>query len=341
MPVHVNSVGPLPCCISIVYLPHSSSIPHELSQPGQEVFVQVVSFRTGFKPINFGRAMMEHYNVDITLEYDEGDFNNSFGSQLSSASSARSYSTAPSCVPITPQSGRSSPSQRTASMSFTSISDYSFTPPGSSMDGYFPSTIKPEFHPHDTIPTTPSKKSTISPYNMNFEQSTLMSSTLPSYDHMMEFAPPGLDYSFSDHLPTSPFNHHQSTYPAAHHSDTSSLWAWPSQSSSGYSERSDSPESATLCLKNLCLQEASTLPPPYVHSSLRRQVSINDVQQKSSILHHVQNGGRVAKKGKGNSSMCSLITKISPGQFKCMYPECADKKKGYKRAEHLKRHWDS
>ncbi|ETS73278.1 hypothetical protein PFICI_14883 [Pestalotiopsis fici W106-1] len=281
---------------------------------------------------------MEHFNVDMSLEYDEDEFN-SFGSQLSSASSARSFSTAPSCVPITPQSGRSSPQQHTASMSFTSISDYNFTPPGSSMDGYFPSNVKSEFRPRDMEPSTPSKKSTVSPYNMNFEQSAFLNSTLPCYEHMMDFQPPGLEYSFSDQMPTSPFDHRPPPY-STHHSgpDNGALWLCPSQSSFAYSEKLSSPQSTTLCLKSLSLQEGSSAPSPYVSSNLRRQVAIDDVQQKSSLLHRVQNGGRVGKKGKRTGTMGSQITTVPPSKFKCEYPECANEK-AYKRAEHLKRHW--
>ncbi|KAF3014404.1 hypothetical protein E8E14_004735 [Neopestalotiopsis sp. 37M] len=283
---------------------------------------------------------MEHFNVDISLEYDEDEFN-SFGSQLSSASSARSFSTAPSCVPITPQSGRSSPQQHSASMSFTSISDYNFTPPGSSMEGYFPSNIKSEFHSRDIEPSTPSKRSTVSPYNMNFEQPAFLNSTLPCYEQMMDFPPPGLDYSFSDHIPSAPFDHKQASY-SAHHSgsDNASLWLCPPQGSFAYSEKLASPQSTTLCLKNLTLQEGSSLPAHYVRSNLRRQVSIDNVQQKSSLLHRVQNGGRIGKKGKSNGTMDSLITKVTSGKFKCEVSGCPNRN-GYKRAEHLKRHWNT
>ncbi|KAH6656883.1 hypothetical protein BKA67DRAFT_532127 [Truncatella angustata] len=285
---------------------------------------------------------MEPFNLDISLDYGEEDFD--FGSQLSSASSTRSFSTTPSCAPITPHSGRSTPQQHKTSTGFGPVRENgpTTTPTSSSMDDYLITEVKAEILAWEAYPPTPSKYPTDSPYNMDIEHATVMHSSLPQYGNAMDFNNHNMleQYPFSDNL-TSPFNVPPPPYSLHNPTwDNSSLWTNPSENSLGFLDKPDSPALVPV-LSDVSLQDRSIRrPPPYLSNTMRRHLPMENAQRKSSVLHRVQNG-EVSRRGKFQPG---FIASIPSAQHRCQMPECALKdagKKGYKRAEHLKRHFRS
>ncbi|KAK6073718.1 C2H2 finger domain-containing protein [Seiridium cupressi] len=282
---------------------------------------------------------MDHFNLNISLDYIDEDFD--FGSKLSSTSSARSFSSAGSCAPITPRSGRSTPQQHVTSTSLSLVTEYNCTPSERSMGDYLPSDTKAEIPTCDPFPSIPTRKASPSPYNMNIEHATLMNTTVPAYGDIIDFTTLQAmeDYSFSDHMSSSPFNAPPPPYSLYNGScDSNTLWPYQPENSLEY--LSNDQPSLTLSLRNMALPERSTLPSPYHPINTRRQLPIESAQHKSAILHRIQNGGKVTKRGRYGSTLGPNIGQIKPGTHKCQMPECVGKK-GYKRSEHLKRHMES
>ncbi|KAH8678211.1 hypothetical protein BX600DRAFT_507176 [Xylariales sp. PMI_506] len=287
--------------------------------------------------------------MDLPLEYGDDDFD--FGSQMSSASSARSFSTAPSCAPITPQSGRSTPQQQASSMSFNTAITYELTPPVSAVDDYFSAAeVKPEFPSScEPLPSTPSRKDILSQYNMDFDHASVLGSALPSHGHALDFSNThSLEgYSFSDHLSSSPFSMPPPPYTLNTTSCDNTMWAYSGDGSMVFVDKSESPSSALSARHMPLIHDRSNLPPPpYLASTSRRRLCMEDIQQKSSVLHQVQNGARVPTKrerynrNNGHGQLGPNIQHVASGAFRCDYPECAGRR-AYKRSEHLKRHKNS
>lgn len=275
--------------------------------------------------------------MDLSLGYEREDFD--FGSQLSSASSARSFSTAPSCAPITPQSGRSTPRQHVPSMNFNSVTEYEFTPQESSMNDYFPADIKTEFPAGETFSTTPNKKPTGSPYSMDVENVDFLNAGSSSYGNMMNIGQPSFleQLPFSSQMTSSPFCPPAPSYSVHNPPCDTSLWSYPFDNTLGLFDKAE-PSNRTSSLRNISLQSKNPLPPPrYVANHPRRHLPLQTVRDKTTILHHVQGGGRISKKAR-YTNLGVPFKMEEAGRFPCDMPECVKQGKVYKRAEHLKRH---
>lgn len=279
---------------------------------------------------------MESFNLDISLDYTE-EFN--FGSRLSSASSARSFSTASSRAPITPQSGRSTPQQCVPSMSLKSLAEYEFTSPNNSMDDYFSTDIKGEFPVCDIISLTPAKKTTASQYTMDVDQTTFMTPNPSSYGNVMDFNPQSFlePLPFSDPMNLSPFAGSSTPYSINDHPGNSpSLWSCQFENPLEYLTRTESP-AFTSPLGDYALQDRST---PLPSSHPRRSASMQNTRDKTSLSHQVQSDPRDLKQPSCLELEQLGIKTEEPGKFACDMPKCIKQAKKYQRMEHLKRHWN-
>lgn len=280
---------------------------------------------------------MDQFHIDLHLDYGDERFD--FDTHFSSASSSRSFSTAPSCAPITPQSGRSTPHQHTSTpMSLNPSIRYELTPPASSFDDYFQSSVKSEHPGSDELPSTPSRKQ-MSPFGMD-----ILNSTLPPYGESMGFTSSHVveNFSFSDNMASSPF-----TLPPPHHYAVHSAPAYENPTMLPY--QTGSPlafleENGSLAVQPSVRgspgQERYVMTLPYVSGHSRRQMHMDDVQQRSMSLHHVQRGRVPKRERRRQQSIGVDILIAEQGNFPCPEPECAGKK-AYKRMEHMKRHMNS
>lgn len=279
-------------------------------------------------------------HIDLKVGFDE-PFN--FDSHLPYSSSSGSFSSASTASsmpePFTPTSGRSTPGLRSVSMEHEHIhypasGGFELTPPSSAFGGYYPPdvNVKADFHRymeyHSASPS-PSRKSSMA-QSMEMEYAPMMPNTYPplsTHEHGLE--PTNSQhlnhYSFAEYVASPPFPVSASGYPVDNNvCGTSSTWAWTGDSpvslfGRGHQSASPSPS------QPLQPRERSGLTPSYLASHGRRRVNMDKVQQKSNVLHRVQDRQSGVR-----------IERIAAATFKCNVPDC--QKGPFKRQEHLKRH---
>ncbi|KAH6653583.1 hypothetical protein BKA67DRAFT_679381 [Truncatella angustata] len=173
-------------------------------------------------------------------------------------------------------------------------------------------------------------------YSMDIDSVSLMHSEPALYGDFMGFNNHQAleQHPFSDNL-VSCFNVSPPYYPLQYQrQDDTSLWGNPSENSLAFL---DEPDSVLAATTDVFLQDQNKHPLLYPCNNARDHLRMKSAQREPSVVHHVQNRG-VSLRGKFEPG---AIASIPSAQHKCQMLACASKnagKKGYKRAEHLKRH---
>ncbi|KAI1860349.1 uncharacterized protein JN550_011501 [Neoarthrinium moseri] len=264
---------------------------------------------------------MDQFSMDLSFEFDSDSDFCFDDSQLSSASSARSFSSASSSAPITPQPGQCTPSQQ-ASRSFSISTGYvEITPAASSISEYFSEDIKCERPSPSPRPATPAEKPPTTPFNMD-----VMNSSLPTFSGANDFTSPHVleQYGFVDNMSPPPgFETHRMS------PGDSSFWAI---------------QGDLTCFNTPGLTLFPTVPSQSMHrQSLQdnqpgRQIHVMSARQRSNALQDVQNGsesGRRNARRRQDPDVDLHYSTARAGEFVCQFEGCGLK---YQRLEHLRRH---
>ncbi|KAK8133704.1 hypothetical protein PG984_005716 [Apiospora sp. TS-2023a] len=281
-----------------------------------------------------------------------------FGSQpLSSASSARSFSTASSsCDPYTPTSGRSTPNQhqppRSAMEEFepvvcaTSTSmGYEMTPPTSDLSGYYPVDVKSEYAPSmssENMLSTPMRKLHLQEQMIDFDFNHVLGNPMPQsgapFDstnpHALQHYP--LHESMTSGSPPMALSPPMGPTPSyTFNQEYDEYSPWPPQMTEHHPldcNYYSIPEPSAMHIHlDTSRQNA---PASVLRSNVKRKVYMDNAQRRGTSLQKVH-GRNEAKKDISEEQI--PVSKIPKAMHVCDFPGC-EKQTAFKRREHLRRH---
>ncbi|KAI1438937.1 hypothetical protein GGR50DRAFT_690704 [Xylaria sp. CBS 124048] len=317
---------------------------------------------------------MSDYQVDFNDNFSFA--NQSIPSGSASGSFSSDFMASSPQGPFTPVSARSTPGiqgpllmDHDNGIGGTS-SSYGLTPPTPALNGYYTSDAKPKAAPHcinyDSILETPSRKASMQSVTINYDCAPMMLTPNASRSNSIQSTHPrSLSHgTFDDHMisPSMEFHHqqqqhqqqhqqhqqqqqhqhqhqHQHSYSVDHSAyDMMPSWPWPGDSSVNFFDVHSSPENPSL-IQDLA---ATTRDARYQQSPyLPRRLYVDGVQQKTTALHHIQQGyHRGSKRSRPQKTTMigeKSVVVLSKGAFRCPHEVCVDRKP-FKRQEHLKRH---
>ncbi|KAI1330617.1 hypothetical protein F5Y16DRAFT_339099 [Xylariaceae sp. FL0255] len=278
--------------------------------------------------------------MDLQIDMLEDDF--SFCNSSGSFSSASTTSSSQEV--FTPTSGCSTPGIPPMLMDHESMtsSGFSLTPPPSTFGGYYASEAKSEasrYPTYDTMSATPSRKTSVQNSVVDFDFAHLMITPSAGSSHQPANHPNYGHYQFGDRITSPPLDTVPPPYQEHLGYEISQSWSWPTDSPVNIFDRHDSP--GAQLPRDGSLRDRSNVPPPYFQGNDRRQIAINDVQQRTAALQKVQARRTAKRRSQKNTSMMGDIPvlKCEKGAHYCCYPGCESKP--FKRQEHMKRHIDT
>ncbi|KAK8039436.1 hypothetical protein PG993_007847 [Apiospora rasikravindrae] len=298
---------------------------------------------------------MEAQRLPIGFRVGFNDEDIDFGSQpVSRASSARSFSTASSCDPFTPTSGRSTPNRHQARRSAmedfepvlcSSSMGYEMTPPTSDLGGYYPVDVKSEYAPSsmssENMISTPMRKIHLQDQMIDFDFNHVLGNPMqpsgapydstnphalqhyPLHESMASGSPPMALSPPMGPTPSYTFNQEYDEYPA-----------WPPQMTESHPldcNFYNIPEPSSM---HIHLDTRANAPTSVLRSNAKRKVYMDNAQRRGTSLQKVHGRNEVKK---DISEEQIPVSKIPKAMHVCDFPGC-EKQTAFKRREHLRRH---